>query len=42
MDVHFDFLRGLDCDNAYADRFFFAFWDFAVVGGFLTAATFAA
>ena len=23
---------------AYADRFFFAFWDFAVAGGFLTAA----
>jgi hypothetical protein len=27
---------------AYADSFFFAFWDFTVAGGFLTGAAFAA
>jgi len=30
------------CRQASADRFFFAFWDFAVAGGFLTAAVSAA
>ena len=37
-DSYFDSSRYPIATTPYADRFFLAFWDFAVEGGFLTAA----